>query len=160
MAPQGLKAFFRQIYTYSVFVSQYKVLYIQRSESTFSNSHAELFWNTLEFVGEPDREAEEDERAALVGGCEWGRHVIQQGGDAQTNLKRHQTALSEAEKTTGYPMHRENGKWPKKISVRENREIGNFAKTQGIWFAQVVNSLILKVKDITIFATRISNFSF
>ena len=40
----------------------------------------------------------------------------------------------------------------------KHREIGNFAKTQGIWFAQVVNSLILKVKDITIFATRISNF--
>ena len=30
MAPQGLKAFFRQIYTYSIFVSQYKVLYAQR----------------------------------------------------------------------------------------------------------------------------------
>ena len=28
-------------------------------------------------------------------------------------------------------------------------------KTQGIWFAQVVNSLILKVKDILIFATKI-----
>ena len=26
------------------------------------------------------------------------------------------------------------------------REFGNFAKTQGIWFAQVVNSLIPKVK--------------
>ena len=28
----------------------------------------------------------------------------------------------------------------------------------GIWFAQVVNSLILKVKDITIFAAKIPNF--
>ena len=45
-----------------------------------------------------------------------------------------------------------------KKSVRENREFGNFAKTQGIWFAQVVNSLILKVKDISIFASEISNF--
>ena len=43
----------------------------------------------------------------------------------------------------------------------KHREIGNFAKTHGIWFAQVVNSLILKVKDISIFATKISeNFLF
>ena len=34
----------------------------------------------------------------------------------------------------------------------KHRGFGNFAKTQGIWFAQVVNSLILKVKDISIFA--------
>ena len=32
---------------------------------------------------------------------------------------------------------------------------GHFAKTQGIWFAQVVNSLILQVKDISIFAANI-----
>ena len=30
----------------------------------------------------------------------------------------------------------------------------NFAKTQGILFGQVVNSLILKVKDIAIFAAK------
>ena len=47
------------------------------------------------------------------------------------------------------------GKWPKKIPVRE---FGNFAKTQGILFAQVVNSLILKVKDTAIFAAKISIF--
>ena len=41
----------------------------------------------------------------------------------------------------------------------KHREFGNFAKTQGIWFAQVVNSLILKVKDTAIFATKISIFS-
>ena len=29
---------------------------------------------------------------------------------------------------------------------------------QGVWFAQVVNSLILKVKDIPIFAAKFSNF--
>ena len=34
----------------------------------------------------------------------------------------------------------------------------NFAKTQGILFAQVVNSLMLKVKDIAIFASKISIF--
>ena len=34
------------------------------------------------------------------------------------------------------------------------REFGNYAKTQGIWFAPVVNSLILLVKDISIFAAK------
>ena len=48
------------------------------------------------------------------------------------------------------------GKWPPKIPCqRKHREFGNFAKTQGIWFAQVVHSLILKVKDISIFAAKI-----
>ena len=63
------------------------------------------------------------------------------------------------------------GKMAKKFCVRENtgnleilpkhREFGNFTKktgkTQGIWFAQVLNSLILKVKDISIFAAKIPN---
>ena len=42
----------------------------------------------------------------------------------------------------------------------KDREFGNFAKTQEILFAQVVNSLILdsKVKDIAIFAVKISIF--
>ena len=40
----------------------------------------------------------------------------------------------------------------------KHREFGNFAKTQGIWFCQVVNSLILKVKDISVFAPNISKF--
>ena len=30
----------------------------------------------------------------------------------------------------------------------KHREFRNFTKTQGIWFVPVVNSLILKVKDI------------
>ena len=49
----------------------------------------------------------------------------------------------------------------KKIPCQgKHREFGNFAKTQGnhILFGQVVNSLILKVKDIAIFATKISIF--
>ena len=53
------------------------------------------------------------------------------------------------------------GKWQKDIPVRENT--GNlevFAKTQGIWFAQVVNSLILKVKDISIFTAKNLQFFF
>ena len=53
------------------------------------------------------------------------------------------------------------GKWPKTFPVRENT--GNLEilpKTQGkqgIWFAQVLNSLIIKVKYISKFAAKISN---
>ena len=36
----------------------------------------------------------------------------------------------------------------------------NRGKTQGIWFAQVVNSLILKVKEISIFAAKNSQKKF
>ena len=55
---------------------------------------------------------------------------------------------------SGYPLHRDN----RENGNNKNPCQGNFAKTQGIWFSQVVNSLILNVKDISIFATRISNF--
>ena len=41
----------------------------------------------------------------------------------------------------------------------KHRVFGNFAKTQGIWYAQVVISLILKVNDVSIFAAKISIFS-
>ena len=60
----------------------------------------------------------------------------------------------------GNPRHRENGKWQKKKKLS--------GKTQGIWeFCQntgnlvrkVVNSLILKVKDISVFAAKIPIFS-
>ena len=54
------------------------------------------------------------------------------------------------------------GKMAKKNPCQgKHREFGNFAKTQRILFAQVVNSLILKVKlkDIVIFAAKISIFS-
>ena len=50
----------------------------------------------------------------------------------------------------------ENG--PQKIPVRENSELENFAKTHGILFALVIHSLILKVKDIAIFAANVSDF--
>ena len=50
------------------------------------------------------------------------------------------------------------GKWPKNLCQGKHKEFGNAAKTQGIWFAQVVNSLILKVKDISIFAANIPFF--
>ena len=64
---------------------------------------------------------------------------------------------------TGYPRHRENrktGKITKRNPCqRKHRKLGNFAKTQGYLFAPVVNSLILKAKDIAIFAADISIFS-
>ena len=51
------------------------------------------------------------------------------------------------------------GKLPQKSPcLGKHREFGNFAKTQGILFAQVVDFLFLKVKDILIFATKISTF--
>ena len=40
----------------------------------------------------------------------------------------------------------------------QHREFGNVVKTQGILIAQVVNSLMPKVKDIAIFAAKISIF--
>ena len=51
---------------------------------------------------------------------------------------------------------RKQGKWPKKNGQGKHNELGNFVKTQGIWFAEIVNSLILKVKNISIFAVKIS----
>ena len=41
----------------------------------------------------------------------------------------------------------------------KHREFGKFAKTKGILYAQIVNSLILKVKDIAIFTAKISILS-
>ena len=65
--------------------------------------------------------------------------------------KRERTEILE---TSGYPLHRENGQ--KKIPGRENTEnLEILPKTQGIWFAQVVNSLFLRVKDKKIFAAKI-----
>ena len=56
---------------------------------------------------------------------------------------------------------RKQGKWPQKNACQgKYREFGNYAKTQGIWFAQVVNSLILKLKDIAMFAAKISKTFF
>ena len=54
------------------------------------------------------------------------------------------------------------GKWPKNSLSGKTQGIRKFCqnsgKTQGNWFAQLVNSLILKVKDISNFAAKISNF--
>ena len=47
---------------------------------------------------------------------------------------------------TGSPPHRENRENGHKIPCQgKHREFGNFAKTKGIWVAQVVNSMILNV---------------
>ena len=64
----------------------------------------------------------------------------------------------------GYPRHRENRENGKKKSLSWKRQgiwkfCQNTGKTQGILLAQVVSSLILKVKDIAIFATKISIIS-
>ena len=60
----------------------------------------------------------------------------------------------------GYPPHRENREnGPQKIPVRgKHKEFGNFVKTLGILFPQVVNSLMLKIKDIAIFAAKFPYF--
>ena len=48
-----------------------------------------------------------------------------------------------------------------KMAREKHREFGNVAKTQGIWFVQVVHSLILKVIiDISIFAAKTGKVSF
>ena len=59
----------------------------------------------------------------------------------------------------GYPLHRENREnGPKKSLSGKTQGISEFGKTQGIWFAKVINSLILKVKDILIIAAKIPSF--
>ena len=60
----------------------------------------------------------------------------------------------------GYPRHREND--PKTSLSGKTQGIWKFCqntgKTQGILFGQVVNSLILKVKDFVIFAAKMAIF--
>ena len=61
--------------------------------------------------------------------------------------------------TSGYPRHRENREnYQKKSLSGKTQGIWKFCqntgKTQGILFAQLVNFLILKVKDIAIFAAK------
>ena len=63
----------------------------------------------------------------------------------------------------GYPLHRENRENGQRNSLSGKAQgiwkfCQNVGKTQGILFAQVVNSLILKVRDTAIFAAKISTF--
>ena len=65
-------------------------------------------------------------------------------------------------KDQGTHTTEKTGKMAKKYPCQgKHREFGNFAKRQGKHreFAQVVSSLILKVKDISVFAVKISIFS-
>ena len=58
---------------------------------------------------------------------------------------------------------RETRKWQQQKTCQgKHKEFGNFVqgKTLGIWYAQVVNSLILKLQDIiAIYAAKCSKFS-
>ena len=59
----------------------------------------------------------------------------------------------------GYPRHRENRENGRKNSLSGKTQgvwkfCQNTGKIQGIWFAQVVISLILEVKDVSIFFWR------
>ena len=71
-------------------------------------------------------------------------------------LKKIVVAICKLNAHTGYPLHRKIGDNGKINPCQgKHREFGNFAERQGILFAQVVNSLILNVKDISIFAAKI-----
>ena len=82
-------------------------------------------------------------------------------------IKYHQTLEQRRKRQswidTGYPRHRgnrENGK-TKSLSGKTQgirKFCQNTGKTRGFFFAQVVNALILKVKDIVIFAKKKSIF--
>ena len=79
-------------------------------------------------------------------------------------FRGHATQVRLPDVLSGYPLHRKTGKMDKKIPVREN--IGNLEilpkhrENTGIWFAQVINSLILKAKYISKFTAKISQFIF
>ena len=108
----------------------------------------------------------------------YGERVVTSGADAGT-ARSPLTACRNVSKNEqrgpgwGVPMlhviHQQNtrvstaqlkqGKWRGK-NQGKYRELEHFAKTQGILFVQVVKSLILKVKDISIFPTKICNFFF
>ena len=68
----------------------------------------------------------------------------------QFMLHRHLGSYHNKKHRQGTHCTGKTGKMVPKNPVRENTP-----KTQGIWFAQFVNSLILKVKDISIFAGKI-----
>ena len=52
-------------------------------------------------------------------------------------------------------VNRDRPGYKKNPCQGKHREVGNIAKTQGIWFSHFVNSLILKVRDILIFPAKI-----
>ena len=66
-----------------------------------------------------------------------------------------------AQKNPCQGKHREFGKFVKTqgILCKHRENTGDFVETQGILLAQVVNVLILKVKDIAIVAAKKIHFS-
>ena len=61
---------------------------------------------------------------------------------------------------SGSPLHKENREMAKRNFLSGKTQIiWKFGQNTGNVFAQVVNSLILQVKDIVIFAVKISIFS-
>ena len=87
----------------------------------------------------------------------YGNKEVGLGGTCGLLSRGSQREMSESDRPcrggggvwAGYPRHRENGKWQPKKST---------GKTQEILLAQVVNALILKVKDIVIVAAKKINF--
>ena len=82
--------------------------------------------------------------------CEGGRYRIM-GAPFDPELYTNTSPCQQGPHFTG-----KTGKLTKENPCQgKHRECGKFAETQGIWFAQVKNSLILKVKDISMFAAKI-----
>ena len=90
------------------------------------------------------------------------RQVINQGRSCLLNLFPQVSITTVLFPSCGVQGTHYTGKTGKMTKINsgqgKHRESGNFAKTQGILFAQVVNSLILKVKNIATFAAIISKF--
>ena len=86
-------------------------------------------------------------------------------GGRQTHLhpRKHGVRGQCENDSTGYPLHGENRENGQKKSLSGKTQgiwifLKNTGKTNGIWFALVVNSLALKVKDLSIFAAKIPIF--
>ena len=74
-----------------------------------------------------------------------------------THCRNHDPRTQKVRGIQGTHCTEKTGKVTKKNPCQgKRRELEFLAKTQGIWFAQVVNSMIPKVKDISKFAAKIS----
>ena len=63
------------------------------------------------------------------------------------------------ENKEGSPVHKKNSEnGPRNPRQGKHRGFGNFVKTPEMFFAQVVNSLILKIQDIAISTATFSDF--
>ena len=89
-----------------------------------------------------------------------GREMVMEN---QETVMENEFAMSQRQVTHGTGKTGKTGNMAKKKSLSGKTQgswkfCQNTGKTQGILFAQVVNSLILKVWDIAIFAAEISIF--